>query len=283
MRARSPRRTCIYVLCVTPTDARLIEVWTRAARRRRAGGRRGGGRARRAGAGRRAPSPFSQRSEGVESGGVLHGFPARRLRRSVSRKVELRGRPVSPSPPRRQSCCRRASLSWPLQSHGQDVHAAHRAVAVPGGRPLRPEREVRRGPRPVQGLPHEALREEQGRGALALLVLHGPPVPREEGERPDHLDQPGAPPPARARLRAVAPPSACARAALLPPGASTWPELWPACAPAPRRPENCAAPDADAAVPATMAAAGAAQFSERRRRARAGPPRRPLCAAERRC
>ena len=211
-------------------------------------------------------------------------LPRGRGRPADARPIQTRGRIPSAAPStkaesRRRQLCRRPSRGC----HGQDVYAAHRAVAVPGGRPLRPEREVRRGPRPVQGLPHEALREEQGRGALALLVLHGPPVPREEGERPDHLDQPGAPPPARARLRAVAPPSACARAALLPPGASTWPELWPACAPAPRRPENCAAPDADAAVPATMAAAGAAQFSERRRRARAGPPRRPLCAAERRC
>ena len=138
----------------------------------------------------------------------------------------------------------------------------------------------------MQGLPHEALREEQGRGALALLVLHGPPVPREEGERPDHLDQPGAPPPARARLRAVAPPSACARAALWPPGARAWPAAVRACAPAPRRPENCAAPGADAAVPATTAAAGAAQFSERRSRARVGrraapsaPRRAPLLTA----
>ena len=43
----------------------------------------------------------------------------------------------------------------------------------------------------MQGLPHEAVREEQGRGALALLVLHGPPVPREEAQRSDRLGQPG--------------------------------------------------------------------------------------------
>ena len=59
-----------------------------------------------------------------------------------------------------------------------------------------------------------------------------------------------------------------------------------ACAPAPRRPENCAELGADAAVPATAAAAGAAQFSERRSRARVGrraapsaPRRAPLLTA----
>ena len=56
-----------------------------------------------------------------------------------------------------------------------------------------------------------------------------------------------------------------------------------ACAPAPQRPENCAAPGADAAVPATMAAAGAAQFSERRRRARAGRRAAPSSAAPSSC
>ena len=94
---------------------------------------------------------------------------------------------------------------------------------------------------------------------------------------------------ARHRLRAPSArrraPSACARAGRWPPGASAWPELRPACAPAPRRPENCAAPDADAAVPATMAAAGAAgpgASPPRARRAAAPPPLRlPSAAADR--
>ena len=44
----------------------------------------------------------------------------------------------------------------------------------------------------MQGVPHEDLREEQGRRPFSFLVLHGPLVPREEGQRSDRLGQPGA-------------------------------------------------------------------------------------------
>ena len=43
----------------------------------------------------------------------------------------------------------------------------------------------------MQGVPHEDLREEQGRRPFSFLVLHGPLVPREEGQRSDRLGQPG--------------------------------------------------------------------------------------------
>lgn len=45
----------------------------------------------------------------------------------------------------------------------------------------------------MQGVPHEDLRQEQGRRPLSFLVLHGPLVPREEGQRSDRLCQPGEP------------------------------------------------------------------------------------------
>ena len=73
----------------------------------------------------------------------------------------------------------------------------------------------------MQGLPHEPVREEQGCCSLALLVLHGPPVPREEGQRSDRLHQPGParrlPPPgsvlqlplAALRQRSPLPPLCC--------------------------------------------------------------------------
>merc|ERR1712087_862913 len=69
--------------------------------------------------------------------------------------------------------------------------AANRPGAVHGGWAICAQRQIHRRLCSVQGIPYEALRQEQGRCAQPLLVLHGPPVPREEGQRTDHLSQPG--------------------------------------------------------------------------------------------
>ena len=63
----------------------------------------------------------------------------------------------------------------------------------------------------MQGVPHEDLREEQGRRPFSFLVLHGPLVPREEGQRSDRLSQPGARTAAACRPRRLLAPTPTAR------------------------------------------------------------------------
>eukprot|EP00962_Isochrysis_galbana_P019794 scaffold5772_cov105-Isochrysis_galbana.AAC.6 len=75
---------------------------------------------------------------------------------------------------------------------GQPPASAHGPAAVHGRRALRSQCQVRRGRAHVQGVPHEALCQEPRLRSLPLLVLHGPSVPCEEGQRSDHLSQPGA-------------------------------------------------------------------------------------------